>query len=171
MKCEKCKKAGSTKSTYTNRTYCDSHFMEMISRRIRKDLRVSQKIDIKKEYGFARSTSHETAIAKHFLSEIFGGRLKLSKNSPNAIMPRSLDKEVKEFLEEFLENKESKQHLLNPLRTVLEEEIKEICRILGIRYPKNNETNEILESIEEKYPGTKFSLMKSMKEIKPKNKK
>ncbi len=172
MRCEKCSGKGKVKSTYTNRRYCDRHFMEMISRRIRKDLRISQKINIKKEYAIAKTTDHETRIAMHFLSEIFGGRLKVSNTAKdNVIRPRSLDKETNDFLEEFLENKESRSLPVNPLRVVLEEEIREISGILGINYAENKDKNSITEAIDSKYPGTKFSLMKSMEEIKTKKQK
>jgi hypothetical protein len=170
MKCEKCSRKGNIKTTYTDRRYCDKHFMEMISRRIRKDLRISQGIDIKKEYVIAGTTPHERLIAEHFLTEIFGGRLRIREGhaSENIIMPMSLDRETKEFLDEFLENKEGKQVFINPLGVVLEEEIREICRILRINYSENKNTNDIIESIDAKYPGAKFSLRKSMEEIKTK---
>lgn len=175
MKCEKCSDKGNVKSTYTDRRYCDKHFMEMISKRIRKNMRTSKEIDVKREYSLVRTTPHETMIAKHFLKEIFNGRLKTKETSNPTkstplIVPRSLDKEAKEFLEEFLENKKGRQTQINPLRVVLEEEIKEISKILGIKYSENKETNKILETMEAEYPGTKFSLMKSMEEIRKKQK-
>jgi len=176
MNCSKCNKKATISTPFGERDYCDKHFMEFIEKRIRKDLRTKQTLDVKKSYFIYNNKSHKYKITKHFLKNIFGDILKLKEltkensKKQNVIIPRSLEDESDEFLDSFLKNNILKEKkVINPLRTILEIELSEICRILKINY-KSKKHNELVENLEQSYHGTKFSVMKSKNFIK-KNKK
>jgi len=163
LKCAKCPKTATTAIPYGERNYCDKHFLEFIEKRIRKDLRKS-KPNIKQEQILLNDDSTEYHITKYFLKEIYNDRLKFkeSKDEPECtIMPRTIGEETTQFLEQFLSDKDMPvSRAINPLKHITPNELKELCRILKIKYQKK-ENNEILENLENSYPGTMFSAMKT----------
>jgi len=162
MKCSKCKLKSTINTPFGERSYCDRHFLDMISKRVRKDLRINQNLDVKQKYHLKKEKTHEYALTKYFLDNIFKGYLNYnSKSKKNLILSGSLDETTDEFLHTFLKNKKTKNLAITPLRTVLQIEMKELCRILKIKFVarKNNELSEKLEIM---YPGTKFSILRSL---------
>lgn len=172
MKCAKCGKKSQITTPFGERNYCERHYVESINKRIRKDLRIHQKIDLKSEYYLKKEDSHEYFLTKHFLKNIFKDNIKYSENNnKKIILSGSLDKDSSDFFNTFLENTTPENEIaIVPLRTVLQSEMKELCRILKINY-KNKQQNFILDELEKKYPGTKFSVRKSKDFINKKNKK
>lgn len=170
IRCDKCNGTGRVKLSYSQIVYCDEHFLEIIEKRTRKELRESS-ITPKGEYEIYKEESNEYKLAKYFLDKVFKGRLNIKEvkeTNPETIRPTSLDREAEEFLKSFLEDKEYKPKGIPFMRSILEEEIKEVCRILNMKY-KERERMKELDSFEEKYPGTKFSLLKSLKELESEN--
>jgi len=163
LKCAKCPKMATIAIPYGERNYCDKHFLEFIEKRIRKDLRKS-KLSIKQEQILLNDNSTEHHITKYFLKDIYNGRLRFkeSKNEPECtIISRTIGEETTQFLEQFLSDKEMPANsAINPLKHITPNELKELCRILKIKYQKK-ENNEILENLENSYPGTMFSAMKT----------
>lgn len=174
MKCAICKKKATINTPYGERHYCDTHFMESIEKRIRKDLRINQPLDLKKKYYLPNPKNSEIKISEIILKNIFGKHLKIEYtidfNKKNLIIPKSLDEEASELIESYFQNKEFSKKYINPLRTVTQKEISEIARILKIQHkPKKN--NKMLEELDKKYPGTLFSILKSSDFINKKIKK
>lgn len=165
MKCSICKKKASIITPYGEKSYCDQHFLEAIEKRIRKDVRINQPLDIKKKYFLLEKETGESEIAKIMLSRIFGEHLtiKETKNikSKNLINARSLDDEASDFVNTYFKNKDfEKKESLNPLRSITKKELVELARILKISY-KPQKSSKFLEELENKYSGTLFSVART----------
>ncbi len=161
--CDKCSKKATVKF---NQQYCDDHFLQTIEKRIRKNIR-KQDIDIKHQFYLIKQKGHEYELTKHFLKKIFEGRLKIKevtkKQPKNNIYATSLDEEATKFLNEFFNNKKIELKGIKPLDVVMQKEQKEICRILQIPF---EDKKDFLTQFEEQYPGTKYSLKKTMEHFK-----
>jgi hypothetical protein len=198
MTCVKCKKTAIPDVEYAGNHYCNSHFLELMEKRVRKNLRVNQLIDVNKEYVLFDDLTSEAKVTEYFLNKIFKGYLKLKivksplkivneKNNKNdktkksaikgkeLIIPTNLDEQVLLFLDNFLKNKKAtkkdnknKSNEIFPLEVLMQKEIELICRILKIKfYPRVKK--DILDELEKRYPGTKFSLFQSKMNLAKKN--
>lgn len=155
--CSKCGEKATINLSYTN--YCKPHFMEVLIKRIRKNLIGT--FDFDKTYLILKT--NETEIAKALLTKVYRGRLKLEETdefSKGIIIPSTLEDETSKFLDSFLENKEYEiKEAIYPLRIILREELKEAAKLLNLDY-------EILphplDGIESHHPGTKFATLKSL---------
>jgi hypothetical protein len=170
MICKKCNKKAIEEVEYAGFHYCDNHFLELMEKRIRKHLRTAKLIDVKKHYILDDDSSSEAELTAYFLNKIFKGRLAikiqqashLEDNENNIIYPTNLDEQAIKFLNFFLYDEKEKVGIrqIMPLEVLTEQEIRILCRILNIKFKKRIEEN-ILDSLEEKYPGTKFSVFQS----------
>jgi hypothetical protein len=155
--CMKCEKKGNVNLGYTS--YCDNHFLEVILKRIRKNL--LGVFDFKKEYKILKIT--ETTIAKRLLNKIYNKRLNLieiKEFEEGCIIPTSLDEECSRFMQSFFENKEYEvKNAIYPLRVVLRKELGELARIFKLKYEVKT---DVLDDLEENHPGTKFATLKSL---------
>lgn len=161
MKCAKCQKEETIKPTKADRPLCKKHFLEQIEKRIRKDLRTRQKLSTKKEYTIKKEETAEYHLTKHFLHNIFNNRLKLKDtNKDPDIKPTNLDIEAEEFLKTYMKNTESNKKTIKPLRKITKKEINAICKILNIKQ-KTEQKETFLAKLENQYPGTNFSTIKT----------
>jgi hypothetical protein len=164
MKCDKCSKK-SVWQEYTGRNYCDSHFLEIMEKRIRKNLRINRIINIKKEYVLMEDEENKHLITEYFLKKIFQNRLKIKKqnklkekNNDLTILSSTLDNEAEELLNYFMLAKEISQKAIKPLSVITNEELIQISKSLEIklRLEKSNH-----EELTKKEPQLLFSLHKS----------
>lgn len=166
MECFKCKKQALPDVEYAGKKYCRSHFLELMEKRVRKNLRVRELIDIQKSYYLFDDDSSEAKITEYFLNKIFRGYLKLKIGNKKSgkeirIVPTNLDEQSIIFLNFFMENKnEKKRKEIMPLEVIQQKEIQILCEILKIFFVPRVK-KDILEELEKKYPGTKFSLFQS----------
>ncbi|MGV8169638.1 MAG: hypothetical protein ACP5N3_06305 [Candidatus Nanoarchaeia archaeon] len=168
MKCSKCSHNALEGAVYAGKNHCEKHFLELIERRIRKNLRTRKLIDVKKEYYFADDKSSEAKLTEYFLDKIFLGRLKLSEKKSKSlcnIVPTNLDEQALMFLNSFLENKKlEKSEEVMPLEVVTQQEVELLCRVLKIKFvPRIKE--DVVDNLEKRHPGTKFSLFQSRMKI------
>ncbi len=161
-KCGLCNRKTTVKLAYSAHNFCDKHFLEYIEKRIRKEIR-DYKLNTKKKYGIKKTNNHEYELTKYFLEKAFNNMLKIEDSEKGEIIPTSLDKEINTFLKIFIENKSLDITKIKPLRAVTDYEQKELCRILGLKYKNTTEKIPHLEELEENHPGTKFSVLKSLK--------
>lgn len=171
MDCFKCRKKAIPDVEYAGNHYCENHFIQLMEKRIRRNLRTRRLIDVKKKYVLLDDGSSEMKLTEHFLKKIFEGRLQLKKEKNpkakgNLIIPTNLDAQALFFLEGFtkdkkeLKNKKSPYKNIMPLEVILQKEVELLCGILKIKFRKRVKTN-ILDDMEKKYPGTKFSVFQS----------
>jgi hypothetical protein len=168
---------------YAGNHYCDSHFLELMEKRVRKNLRINRLIDVRKEYVLMDDGSSEAKLTEYFLKEIFQGylKMKIAKNplknketkNKNLIFPTNLDEQVLLFLDNFLKTeKEKKKEMAKneifPLEVLMQKEVELLCGILKIKF-KPRVKKDILADLEKRYPGTKFSAFQSKMNFARKN--
>jgi len=160
----------------------------MIEARIRKEIRTTSPIDVKRPYCILNDNSQEYHAARHFLARIFGGHLKLKEMSCRAenkdektreivhtlkkdeqlILATSLDAALARDFERFIRNMrgvKKDKRIISILDNVLDEEIAWVSRLLKIKKNSVQHMHPLIEGIEKKHPGSKFSLKKSLEAI------
>jgi hypothetical protein len=172
MNCSKCNRPALPGVDYAGKNYCEKHFLELMERRIRKHLRTGGELDPKKEYFLFDDSSSEFTLTKYFLEKIFNKRLILreiksisGKSSRRIIFPSNLDEQALLFLDQFLLNKKNKkEEKIIPLEVLQQREVELLCGILGMNFKKRVKRN-LLQKLEEKHPGTMFSLFQSRQNL------
>ncbi|MBU1975644.1 MAG: hypothetical protein KKG59_04540 [Nanoarchaeota archaeon] len=164
-----CKNKSTIMLSYINRGYCDKHFMELIEKRVRKELRVNKIIDVKKKYNILADNSKEFLISKYILNSIFGRALKLEVvneiKSKNTIVPTNMDREINSMFDAFLKNKSIPQKIgITILDNVLDEELMHIAKILNIKNATQEDRLALIEEVNSKHL-IKFSLKKSLNHV------
>lgn len=155
--------------SYTNITYSEQNFLTMIEKRVRKNLRIKKKVK-GKSVEILNDQSKEFFMTKLLLENIFGKHLEIKevrKSNKKTLIPTNLDREIKEKLANYLNNKKAKEKKTKILDNVLEEEIIIFCKLHKIRIGKKEEKNELIESIEKAQSGTKFAMAKSFEKTFP----
>jgi len=167
--CTNCQAKATISLSYLDRHYCTKCFSEMIEKRVRKDIRINKKAGKEKEISLFNDKSKEFCVAKYILESVFSKSkvLKLVKKVGNkTFVATNLDREVKSKLEEYLKGKKKKDIKgAKILNNVTEEEIIQFCKIKNFKIGKKESKNNLIEGIENKYPGTKFALGKSFTRI------
>lgn len=170
--CSKCRKQAILGIEYAGKKYCESHFLELMEKRVRKNLRVRELIDVKSRYCLVDDGSCEAKLTEYFLNRIFQGYLQTEiKNdakqcSGTIIVPTNLDEQALLFLNSFLNEKDAKgakkapYSSIMPLEVLLQSEVEILCRILSIEFKPRIKKN-ILDELEIRHKGTKFSLFQS----------
>lgn len=169
MECFRCRKKAIPDVEYAGNYYCKRHFLELMEKRVRKNLRVNRRIDVKKEYVLVQDDSSEAMLAEYFLKKIFGEHLKFKiakrpLKGMNIIFPTNLDEQAILFMDNFLAMKKEKQTKIRKgifvTDVLLQKEVELLCEILKIKFiPKIKK--DVFAEMEKKYPGTKFSLFQS----------
>ena len=161
MNCKICGKKAAVSTPFGEKHYCDKHFLESIEKRIRKNIRINNPLDIRKSYSIKAQSEEHKILANKVLDRIFKGRLKITGKSKNIILAKSLDLEAENFMEDFFKGRKSNQNQFpNIFGSVIEKELHEIARILKIRL-KSRKDKTFLGKLEKMYPGTLFSVSKS----------
>lgn len=164
-KCHKCDK-NSVWTNYTNKNFCESHFLGLLEKRVRKNIRIKKMIDIKKTYSLEQDEDNKYLLTTYFLRRIFSDRLKISKKGTK-IVSNTMDDEAHNLLMFFANNEELDTHDLKPLSVITDEEAKILAKILNVELKiKENMHSQLTK----KDPQILFSMMKS-KEFLEKRKK
>lgn len=169
MKCLKCGKENDEK-------YCNSCFIEIIKKRVRKHLRNTQ--IIKPEDKLLVNDEVSLWLLNeciNFPIEIINEDSKKSINSEigrfRGILPITLDVEIHDFLEKLFSknfnDSEIKEEPLSLLSPITNEEVLRICRLKNLKFnfPKDDDIYVMINKIESKYPGKKFSLYNSLRDM------
>ena len=182
MKCAKCKMPAKAKFKHTG-NLCQNHFLELIEKRVRKGLRTQKLIKKNDKILFIDNKSKEYYVSNYLLKSIIKNlpvkidtkkskKLTLASAKHNKIIiPWSLDDEAEEFLELIFNKKQPlkfNKKALKLLGNVSEEEIELFAKIKRFKYKKTSKSKikQMLDKMENKYPGYKFSLLNSIKQIK-----
>lgn len=161
-------------SDYTGKEYSKRDFLEMIEKRVRKHLRVEQLIDLRTKYAVI-DEGISSKILLYLLDKIFSGRLTvfIAENnddirSDEALLSSEyLEEYISKRLEVFFERKDNEllKSIKAPLKIVSAQEINTLAEILEIEGKKVKPASEFIEKLQEKYPQTKTSLLKSFDNI------
>ena len=121
----------------------------------------------------AKGVGENRKLAKKQGIEVLAGKFsekdfkKLGKKGRIAL-PFSLEDEAVEKLQSFLKKSKKKSFLIKPLNSTPEKEIEFYCKLKKIPFEKQLKKERLrqwLNDFEKEFPGTGFSLMKSLKQL------
>lgn len=184
MKCIKCNKPSTLNLKHIG-VLCRNCFLKVIEKRVRKCLRTQNPIKKNDKILVINNESKEFAVGDYLLNSILKGlpveiTIKKSKtlNLPakttgkynKIIIPWSLDDEDAEFIG-FLFDKNPKTRFskksIKLLKNISEDEIILFAKIKRFKYKEKKKSGikKMLDNVENKYPGYKFSLLNSIKNL------
>jgi len=164
---------------------CNGCFLKIIEKRVRKDIRTKKLIRKNDRILMINNSSKEFFVSGFLLRKIIkelpasiairkSKKLNIgqaiAKKYDKIIVPWSLDDETEGFLG-YLFNKEKQQKFskktIKLLKNVSEEEIALFAKIKKFRYRqgKKSKIKKMLDMLEQRYPGYKFSLLNSIKQM------
>ncbi|MBN2423225.1 hypothetical protein JXB41_08435 [Candidatus Woesearchaeota archaeon] len=191
MKCLKCNKKSCIKIS-TN-YFCKNCFTEVIQKRIRKELRITRVIKKNDKILIIDDGSYNSKNSVYLLKgtlknlpceiSIKKSHYKIGKkiktNANKIIIPWNLDDECEYFLYCFFNNKKpkylghyklDKKLYIKLLLNVTDSESRKFADIKKFKYKKQKKEksliNECLDVLEKEHPETKYSLLRSIEEIK-----
>ncbi len=181
MECIKCGK----KSVSEYLRLCRGCFLEVIEKRVRKEFRMKELV---KRNDFLLILDDGTYNAKNLIylfRKIIGKmpvslKTKKGKYIPGKkinfdgkiMVPWNLDDEAVLFLRCFFEKKKIEnignyENIIKPLVVITDDESRQFARIMKFDFKdkKKDKVNDFLNSMEKRYPGTKFGIKKSISHI------
>lgn len=184
--CIKCKKSKALVNLPHIKNLCNNCFTKIIEKRIRKYVRINKifrkndKILVIDDLSFFLVKSIIKDLpAKIFLKNMGIDDLskstvknKIKKEKINKIIiPWTIEDEANLFLNNLFskKNKKINKKFIKLLMTITDKEAGLFAKINKLNFKENKKNKDIknmLDSIEEKYPETKFSLLKSIKQMK-----
>ena len=142
-------------------------FCKKIEKRIRKDIRINK--FFKKD----DKIYVQDKLSKFLIDHIIGTLPKtfVTKEKANKVIIKyTLDDECNDFLEKLLYNKKNpKIKGIKLLRSITDKEALLFAKYNGIEFKpnkKDKKIKEILDKLENLYPQTRFSLLKSIESLK-----
>jgi len=162
-------------SDITKKDYAAGEFLGMLEKRIRKHLRIDQSINLNKSYVILNRDDVASEALMYFLETIFSKRLNVrfidelseQKKEEKLLSAKYLEEFIGKKLEIFFMGYETSGLLRinDPLRVISAKEINQVSEILSLEGKHVISTNEFIEKLQEKYPQTKTSLLKSFDNI------
>ncbi len=158
---------------------------QVIEKRIRKELRLKELIKKHDKLLILDDNSCDSKNLRYLIKRIVGKmpvdiKVKKGKYIPSTkirfkgkvIVPWNLDDEVSLFLRYFFENKKIKyighyDNIIKPLVVITADESKQLAKSLNFKFKekKKDSIKDFLDSMEKRYPGTKFGIAKSIGQI------
>lgn len=177
MSCSKCP----GKAVYENKNtgnLCSSCFLDMIEKRIRKELKNSGWLNKNEKVLILDDNSLEANVTEDLFKKAIGSlplqiekSTDLNENYNHVILPWSLERETNGFLSGLFtgnnKNVEEKQmpKCIKLLKSISEEEIELIAKIKNISGKLKGTEKNYVSQLEKKYPGSKLALVKAVKEF------
>lgn len=176
MKCLKCSRTAEI--SYPNGALCKSCFLEILTNRIKKELRKNNPFERGEKvlvFGKLTETFLKKAIEglplviktdKKYETNVFDRKFSYDK----VVIPWTADDEAELFYEEItkskpnLKNKGQNQKIIKLFKPILDEELFKAAKILKISF-KPKKRNKELERIQKKFTSAKFGLVKSAEEF------
>lgn len=185
-KCQKCGRKSSVNLRHIG-PMCRCCFLEVIEKRVRKELRTGKLIRKNDRILFIDNGSKEFKVGYALLTSIIkdlpvkisikksksiAASSALSKKYDKIIAPWSLEDEDEQFLDFLFSRKKPKQMCRNAVKLLMnisEDEISAFAAIKGFKFREKPKSavRKILDSLEKRYPGYKFSLLNSIKAVSP----
>ncbi|PIN80680.1 hypothetical protein COV11_03530 [Candidatus Woesearchaeota archaeon CG10_big_fil_rev_8_21_14_0_10_30_7] len=160
--CQKCKQ----EKELFSKKLCSSCLLIVLEKRIKKSVKEQGGLKREEKIRLLINDSVESKVTEYFLEKIYSN-LKLKINIENdeydkTILPFSSEKIIDAFLKTIFNNelfKQKKQIIF--LESLTMEELKDVAEIKKLNGTIKN--YELLDKIEKDYPGSKHSLLKSIK--------
>ena len=174
MKCKSCNnKTSKIHLTYPPHELCEECFLRIIEKRVRKHVRINKLFKKNDKITIINDESKEAQVNKYLLKSIIKNmpvtitEKKTTKGikAGKIIIPWNLDDEINQYLEEVINNYKTNENkkIIKLLKPILNSEVETFAKIKGFKYKKisHQKENKFIKGLEEKHPGTKFSLLKS----------
>ncbi len=184
--CIKCKKIKASVNLPHIKNICYNCFTKIIEKRIRKHIRINKifrkndKILVTDDLSFflvkniikdlPAQIFLESADINDLSKNSFKNKIKKEKIN-KIVIPWTMDDENNLFLENLFLNKNKRlnKRCVKILISITEKEAELFAKINKIHFKENKKNESIknmLDMLEEKYPETKFSLLKSIEQMK-----
>jgi len=153
-------------SDFTMQDYSNQDFLRLIEHRIRKEIRQNDFISLKKSYQLKEQTTLQSQVLLYFLKQIFHERLDLSAGE--LITTDYLELFILKKLQVFLDNKNPDillEKSIIPFRCITEHEMLETAKILSLKGDFTPVNQEMISSLQKKYPQSKPSFLKSFSSV------
>lgn len=150
-----------------------------IEKRVRKDIRLNNPFSKKESVLVIDDSSKESFLTVYLLKKITKGldlEMDIQKQKDvNAsktaaydkiVVPADADDNINQFIERIASGNgagRGNKKILSILRTVLDKEVSKAAAKLGY---ESNETANMLDMLEARYPGSKFATLKSINFLK-----
>ena len=180
MKCNNCIKKGSYKAG--NKNYCKSHFLNNIEKRVRKEIRINQLIQKNDNLLILDDNSQNFTTANFLLTKIITDptititiKKKLSKTDKEKyskiIIPITLDDKSNAYIKALFENtsKLNETKIIEPISVLTNEEVLQYSKLHNLIFElvvKKDDYQVFIDNLENKYPGLKFGILKTIKKLK-----
>jgi len=159
-------------SDFTGESYDQKKFLEVVEKRVRKELRVHSELDVKLNYALIDDNRLSTKVLLFLLDNIFSGRLTVALFEKKEDSSKGTIELCSDVLEEYISkrleaffNKGKLDELLGtvitPLKIVTAHEIEEIAKIKDFDGVSPEKESEFITKLHDKYPQTKMSMVKS----------
>jgi len=157
-------------------SFCSNCFLIILEKRIRKDLAINKVFSPHQSVLVIDDRSVKSKLTIYFLNNISKNiplkidfkKTKPKKKYDKIVTPNNLDNDIITFLESLLTTSKPvfNKKEVHLLRTVSDEELLLAARLLKIKASfKKSKLNKVLDSLESRYPGSKFGLFNSIKEL------
>jgi len=166
MKCAKCEHDASV--AYQNGDLCKDCFIDMLVKRIKKELSTEIPF-VKDEKVFVDSD-----LAKVFLEKANSIPIELidsEKEAEKIVISWSADDEASAFYEELISSQPDYSKIgqgpkiVKLFKTIIKKELKQAAEIVNIEF-EVSETNEMVNTIQKKYPSSTFGLVNASVDFK-----
>jgi hypothetical protein len=181
MECVKCGK----KAVSGYLRLCRACFLEVIEKRVRKEFRMKELVKKNDSVLILDDGTYDSKNMLYLTKKIIGKMpvfIKIKKgnyvpgkkiNFKGKIMvPWNLDDEAAFFLRCFFEKKKIENignygNIIKPLAVITDDESRQFSRIMKFDFKdkKKGKVNDFLDSMEKRYPGTKFGIARSIPQI------
>lgn len=170
MKCSLCSKKAVAKIQKDD--YCSACYTRIIDKRLRKYCRIN------KIFKKGDNILVIGDLAEHFVKNIIQNlpvKIKALKRLPKStkgytkvVLPITMEDEICNFLDQLFSKdfklKKQNKKTVKLFKVISEEELKVYCKINKLNFKKRNPDRytKILDTMEKKYPQTRYSVLNSM---------
>ncbi|MBW3001656.1 hypothetical protein KY338_00680 [Candidatus Woesearchaeota archaeon] len=179
MACIKCSRTAKIDLKHLGGSLCPSCFAEVIEKRVRKSLRDNKWLKPADKILYIDDGTLQSKVGIYLIKAIFQNQPfnidfkkgtiksadKLSKGYNKVLIPWNLDDEIEQYLDAlFNAKKVPKTKHIKLLINISHEEISYFAKIKKIkgRQKTKSKLGKMLDSLEKRYPGSKFGLLRSI---------
>lgn len=164
-RCHKCIRRSAFK--LVDKWYCGKCFCQLVEQKIRQNLR---RYRIKKDSKLLATDNASEYVLRRVVNVPID-IVKKKQRTGFLVLPWTLDDENEEFLKMFFKNKKivtkENKNVIKLFYPVSKKDMKIYFSIKKVSYrPVKTEINQMMDVLENKYPGTKTGLLKSEERLK-----
>ncbi len=153
--------------------FCDSCFVKVFEKRIRKHLR---QLPFEKLKNIIVTDKVSEYLIKRIITAPINISHKTTNNKTIIIAPVTTDNAIEGLLDYYFTGKKQKinqknNQLVFPLlESITNEELKRFCQLKQLPYTKKQtDIGKFISTLEAKYPGTKHALYSTLQELRKQN--